>query len=118
MEHRAIGKGEVAIVHITGFGLVDSAAQVTPSQGEHSEYSQQRAQTEQAWSLRQALSTMCHGLACPCPPRRIRESHQRPGDGRDRYPHAPAQTWKALLSLWCQHITTWHTALSSSLALL
>src|SRR5882762_8494746 len=37
VEYRAIGKGEAAIVHITGRGLVDSAAQVTPSQGERTD---------------------------------------------------------------------------------
>jgi len=60
MEHRTVGKGEATIVDITGRGLIDSAAQVTSSQNEHPDHSQQRAQTEGARDLWDKPSTVRH----------------------------------------------------------
>jgi hypothetical protein len=51
MEYRTIGKGEATIVDIIGRGLIDSTAQVTPSQHARSDYSQQRTHTEDVWDL-------------------------------------------------------------------
>jgi hypothetical protein len=51
MEHRTIAKGEATIVDITGRGLIDSAAQVAPSQKACPDHSQQRAYTEDGWNL-------------------------------------------------------------------
>jgi hypothetical protein len=60
MEHRTVGKGEATIVDITGRGLIDSAAQVTPSQNKCPDHSQQRAQTEDAKDLWSKPSTVRH----------------------------------------------------------
>jgi hypothetical protein len=60
MEYCAIGEGETLIVHITGCGLIDSVAQVTPSQDERSDDRQQRAPTADARDLWYKPATVRH----------------------------------------------------------
>ena len=57
MEHRTVGKGEALIVHITGRGLIDRAAQVTTLEHERPNKSQEYAQSEAAWDLRDKPAT-------------------------------------------------------------